>query len=154
MLALAGWKSQAEVTLGPPDLPSGRTGGECRLEQEGRFWRLAVLEAWRDTTPAGRMEAPTGCHWRLVPSKAVEAGRTGRHSGPARRGLATCTLLYPGLATCTILCFSLPWPHPASLQFPALPCPALPCPALYFPQVQLVAEAGTVLPVTRRVQSL
>ena len=135
MLALAGWKSGAVVTLGlgPADLPAGRTGGECRLEEEGglevegRFWRLAVLEAWRGTTPAGRMEAPTGCHWRLVPSKAVEAGRTGRHSGPARRGLATCTLLYSGLATCTILCCTVLWPHPS---LTAVPCTALPCPVL------------------------
>ena len=105
-----------------------KAGGGGVLEVEGhwRWRRLPVLEeAWRDTTPVARVEALTGCHWRLVPPKAMEAGRTGRHSGPARRGLTTCTLLYsasPPVLHCAVLYSGLTQPHCSSLHCPALTC--------------------------------
>ena len=138
-----------------PDLPAGRTGGECRLEEEGRFWRLAVLEAWRDNP----CRQDGGSNWLSLEVGPFQ-GRGGwphwqalRPSEKRPRHLYS-TVSWPRHLYYIVLFSTLASPSFAAVPCPALPCPALPCTALYFPQVQLVAEAGTVLPVTRRVQSL
>ena len=102
--------------------------GEAQPLQAGWRLRLAVTGGWSLPRP-----------WRLAALAGTQALRE-----EASPPVLYCILASPPVLYCAVLYSGL---TPASLQFPALPCPTL-----YFPQVQLVAEAGTVLPVPRRVQ--